>query len=413
MEVLYPRCAGLDIHKDTVVACARVVEQGEVKQEVHSFATTTGSLLQLCEWLSERGCTHVAMEATGVYWKPVWHVLEGTFQLVLGNAAHIKNVPGRKTDVNDAMWIADLLAHGLIRPSFVPERPVQELRGLTRTRKQLVREKAQHIQRIHKTLEDANLKIASVLSDIVGQSGRAILEKLIAGETRPEELVQVTSKRLKASLSTLLGALRGNVTAHHRFLLKLHLDQIKSLEAAIAAVDAEVGSAIEPFRAQAELLTTAPGISVTAAEVVISEIGVDMSRFATAGHLLSWATLCPRNDESAGKRRSTRLRKGSAWLKTTLVTAAWSATRTKNTYLRTQFFRLKARRGPKKAIMAVAASLLTAIYYMLRDSVPYQDLGPEHFDTVEKAKVVNRLMRRLRDLGVAVAVQDAAEKETA
>lgn len=413
MEVLYPRCAGLDVHKDTVVACARVVaEDGEVTQDVGSFATTTRALLELSEWLSKRGCTHVAMEATGVYWKPVWHILDGTFQLVLANAAHIKNVPGRKTDVNDAMWIADLLAHGLIRASFVPETPVQELRNLTRTRKQLVREKTRHIQRIQKTLEDANLKIASVISDITGKSGRAILERLIAGETDPEELVKAC-KRLKANHNTLAEALRGKLTQHHRFLLKLHLDQVTALEAAIAAVDEEVGSAIEPFRTQAELLTTAPGISVTAAQVVISEIGVDMSRFPTAGHLLSWATLCPRNDESAGKRRSTRLRKGSAWLKTTLVTAAWSATRTKNTYLRAQFFRLKARRGPKKAIMAVAASLLTAIYYMLRDNVPYQDLGPEHFDTVEKAKVVNRLVRRLRDLGVAVTVEENAEKEAA
>jgi len=409
MEVLYPRCAGLDVHKDALVACARVVsESGKVAQEVQSFATTTRGLLELSEWLSARGCTHVAMEATGVYWKPVWHILEGAFQLVLANAMHIKNVPGRKTDVNDAMWIADLLAHGLIRASFVPQTPIQDLRSLTRTRKQLVREKAQHIQRIQKTLEDANLKIASVVSDIVGQSGRTILEKLIAGETDSEELLKAT-KRLKASHGALVEALRGNVTRNHRFLLKLHLDQVKALEDAIAAVDQEVGSAIAPFRGKAQLLITAPGISATAAEVVISEIGVDMSRFPTAGHLLSWAGMCPKNDESAGKRRSTRLRKGAPWLKTTLVTAAWAATHTKNSYLRAQFFRLKSRRGPKKAIMAVAASLLTSIFYMLRDDVPYQDLGPEHFDQLEKTKVVRRLVRRLRDLGIDVALKEEGE----
>lgn len=404
---MYPRCAGLDVHKDSVVACARVVlEDGKVAQDVQSFATTTSGLLKLLEWLSERGCTHVAMEATGVYWKPVWHILEGAFQLVLANAAHIKNVPGRKSDVNDAMWIADLLAHGLIRASFVPETPIQELRGLTRTRKQLVREKAKHIQRIQKTLEDANFKIASAVSDIMGHSGRAILDKLIAGETDPIELLKATSGRLKASASSLLEALRGNITHHHRFLLKLHLDQIKAIEAAIEAVDKEVGSAIEPFRAKAEILTTAPGISDTAAQIVISEIGVDMSRFPSEGHILSWAGMCPRSDQSAGKQRSTRLRKGAPWLKTTLVQAAWAATRSKNTYLRAQFFRLKSRRGPKKAIMAVAASLLVAIYHMLRNNVPYHDLGPEHFDTLEKAKVVSRLVRRLRELGVNVTVPE-------
>lgn len=411
MDVLYPRCAGLDVHKDTVVACARVVcDDGKVTQDVQSFGTTTAALLALSEWLSARGCTHVAMEATGVYWKPVWHILEGEFQLVLGNAMHIKNVPGRKTDVNDAMWIADLLAHGLIRASFVPETPIQELRSLTRTRKQLVREKAQHIQRIQKTLEDANLKIASVLSNIMGQSGRAILELLVAGETEPEALLKAASKRLRASPSTLVEALRGNVSRHHRFLLKLHFDQIKTLEAAIEAVDKEVGSAIEPFRAKAELLTTAPGISQTTSEVVISEIGIDMSRFPTEGHLLSWAGMCPKNDESAGKRRSTRLRKGAPWLKTIMVQAAWCATRAKNTYLRAQFFRIKSRRGPKKAIMAVAASLLVSIYHMLRDNVPYHDLGPNYFDSLEKAKVVNRLVRRLRDLGVEVTVKEEQDE---
>lgn len=408
MEVLHPTCAGLDVHKDTVVACARIARDQTVTQEVETFGTTTTDLLALSDWLTERGCSHVAMEATGVYWRPIWHILEGSFELVLANAMHIKNVPGRKTDVNDAMWIADLLAHGLIRASFVPETPIQNLRTLTRTRKQLVREKAQHVQRIQKTLEDANLKIASAVSDIMGKSGRAILDALVRGETDPEKLIAVAGKRLKASRTTLLEALRGRISDDHRFLLKLHLDQIAALEAAIASVDERVGAVLDPFRAAAESLTSIPGVSDVVAQVIISEIGLDMSRFQTVGHLISWAGMCPRNDESAGKRRSTRLRMGAPWLKTILVQAAWCATRAKNTYLRAQFHRIRARRGPKKAIMAVAASILTAAYIMLRDGVEYRDLGHDYFDRLDKTKTVSRLLRRLGELGVDVEVKAAA-----
>jgi transposase len=408
MEMLHPKCAGLDVHKDTVVACARDASGADVKQEVATFGTTTKDLLALSDWLEQRGCTHVAMEATGVYWKPVWHVLEDSFSLVLANAMHIKNMPGRKTDVNDAMWIADLLAHGLIRASFVPETPIQDLRTLTRTRKQLVREKAQHVQRIQKTLEDANLKIASAVSDIMGKNGRLILAALIAGETEPEKLVAVTDGRLRAGHETLVEALRGRITKHHQFLLKLHLDQIVTLEAAIAAVDAQVGSVLDPFRAAVANLSTIPGVSDIVAQVIVSEIGLDMSRFSTAGHLISWAGLCPRNDESAGKRRSTRLRMGAPWLKTILVQAAWCATRAKSTYLRAQFHRVRSRRGPKKAIMAVAASILTAAYIMLRDGVEYRDLGHDYFDRLDKTKTITRLVRRLKELGCDVDVKTAA-----
>ncbi|HLM76515.1 MAG TPA: IS110 family transposase [Polyangiaceae bacterium] len=408
MEVLHTRCAGLDVHKDPVVACVRLASGNQVSQDVRTFGTTTKELLALSDWLSEQDCTHVAMEATGVYWKPVWHVLEGSFELLLANAAHIKNVPGRKTDVNDAMWIADLLAHGLIRASFVPETPIQDLRTLTRTRKQLVRGRVQHVQRIQKTLEDANLKIASAISDIMGVSGRAILNALIEGETDPEKLVALTGKRLKASHQTLVEALRGHVTKHHRFLLKLHMDQIASIEAAIDAIDAEIGTALDPFRAEAVRLTTIPGVRDIAAQVILSEIGADMSRFPTAGHLLSWAGLCPRNDESAGKRRSTRVREGSKWLKTTLVQAAWAATCVKETYLRAQFLRIKSRRGPKKAILAVAASMLTAVYFMLRDGVEYRELGSNYFDHLDKKKTVARLVRRLNDLGCEVELKNVA-----
>lgn len=407
MEVLHPRCAGLDVHKDVVVACVRCVSP-PVHQEVQSFATTTGGLLALAEWLASHGCTHVAMEATGVYWKPVWHVLEGRFELVLANAQHIRNVPGRKTDVNDAMWIADLLAHGLIRSSFVPPAAIQELRDLTRTRKQLVREISQHTLRIQKVLEDANLKVGSVLSSVVGRSGRSMLNAIIAGEEDPVRLADLAQGTARKKKAALVEALRGRVTPHHRAMLKLHLDVIAALETALRDLDASLGKALEPIRARARLLTTMPGISDIASQVVVAEIGVDMSRFPTSGHLVSWAGLCPRSDESAGKRRSTRVRKSATWLKTTLVTCAWSAVRTKDTYLRAQFLRIKSRRGAKKAILAVAASMLTAAFYMLRDGVEYRDLGTEHLDRHDKTKTIHRLVKRLRDLGCVVEIPQAA-----
>jgi transposase len=329
MEVLHPRCAGLDVHKDSVVACVRCVSLPEV-HEVRPFATTTTGLLALADWLEAHGCTTVAMEATGVYWKPVWHLLEGPFALVLANPQHIRNVPGRKTDVNDARWIAQLLAHGLIRSSFVPPAPIQELRDLTRTRKQLVREIAQHALRLQKVLEDANLKVASVLSDLLGQSGRAMLAAIIAGEEDPQRLADLARGTARQKRSQLIEALRGRVTPHHRRLLQLHLGVIAALEAALPQVEADLGKALAPIAAAVDLLKTMPGISDVVAHVILAEIGADMSRFPTAGHLRSWAGLCPRNDESAGKRRSTRLRQSGTWLKTTLVTAAWAAVRKKD-----------------------------------------------------------------------------------
>src|SRR4051812_8221685 len=357
MEVLHPRCAGLDVHKDSVVACVRLAEGGRVARHVETFATTTSDLERLSAWLAGHGVTHVAMEATGVYWKPVWAVLcEGTFELVLANAAHVKAVPGRKTDVNDATWLADLLAHGLIRPSFVPPMEVQALRDLTRTRKQLTREKASHVQRIDKLLQAANLKLGSVLSDIMGQSGRVALDALTAGEDDPGKLADLVRTRVRASRAELVEALRGRLASHGRLLLRLHLVQADSIDAAIAAIDQEVAQRLEPFRDAVTRLTTMPGLSHVAASVVVSEIGFDMSRFPTPAHLVSWAGLCPRNDESAGKRRSTKLRHGAPWLKTLLVQAAWAAVRVKASYHNALFHRLKARRGPRKAIVAVAAS---------------------------------------------------------
>jgi transposase len=359
MQVLYERCAGLDVHKDTIVASVRCIS-APMHQEVRSFGTTTGELLALADWLGERQCTHVAMEATGVYWKPVWHILEPEFELVLANAAHIRNVPGRKTDVNDAMWIADLLAHGLIRSSFVPPQAIQQLRDLTRTRKQLVREVSQHSLRIQNVLEDANLKLGSVLSDVLGKSGRAMLQAIVAGQTDPAKLAALAQGSARNKSAELREALRGRITEHHRTMLRLHLQVIDALQRTLAELDAAVGKALAPIRQRARLLTTMPGVSDLTASVVVAEIGVDMSRFATAGHLISWAGLCPRSDQSAGKCRSTRVRKSGTWIKTTLVTAAWAAVRVKTSYLRAQFLRIKARRGAKKAILAVAASMLTA-----------------------------------------------------
>lgn len=407
MEVIHPRCAGLDVHKQTVVACARIAGDSPLVQEVRTFATTTSGLLELTDWLESLGIEHVAMEATGAYWKPVWHILEGHFELVLANAAHVKNVPGRKTDVNDSMWLADLLAHGLIRASFVPPTAVQELRTLTRTRKQFVRERASHVQRIEKILEDANLKITSVISDILGKSGRAVLQAIIKGQSDPQRLAAEVTTRVKASRAELFEALRGRINPHHRFMLKLHLGHIDALDKAITDIEKEVGLGLEPFRQAARLLSTMPGLSQVSANVVVAEIGVDMSRFATPGHLLSWACLCPRNDESAGKRRSTRLRRGGVWLKTTLVQAAWAAVKVKGGYLQAQFHRIRARRGVKKAIIAVAASMLTAAWHMLRDGTEWHDLGAAHFDRADAQKTANRLIRRLQQIGYAVHVEPA------
>jgi transposase len=402
MDILYPRCAGLDVHKDTVVACLRVVSGGAAKTEVRTFDTTTPGLLALSAWLAEAGCTHVAMEATGVYWKPVWHILaDGDVTLILANAAHVKNVPGRKTDVADAVWLADLLAHGLIRASFVPEAPVQEMRALLRTRKQLVREQASHVQRIQKTLEDANLKLGSVLSQIMGVSGRAILQALIEGESDADTLLGLVQRGVKASPEKLRAAFQGRITQRHRFLLRLHLRQVDALDAAIAEIDAEVDRDLDPFRQAVHQLRTIPGVSDLSGQVIVSEIGTDMSRFPTAGHLISWAGLCPRNDESAGKRRSTRLRKGAPWLKTTLVQCAWAASRKKASYFQAQYQRLRHRRGPKKAICAVAASILTAVYHMLRDGTFYHDLGADHFNRASPQDQANRLARKIEKLGFA------------
>jgi transposase len=405
MKLMYERCAGLDVHKETVVACVRI--GGE--HEVRTFPTTTAGLLELSDWLVQSGCTHAVMESTGVYWKPVWHVLsDGDLQLVLANAEHVRNVPGRKTDVKDAVWLADLLAHGLVRASFVPPKEIHELRDLTRTRRQLVRQRVRHVQRIQKTLEDANIKLDSVISNIVGVSGRTMLEAIAEGETVPSKLAELAHPRLQASRDQLLQALHGRITAHHRFMLRAHLEQVDAADKTIATIDAEVERVLEPFRAQVKLLKSIPGVSDQVARTLVAEIGADMTPFPSAAHLLSWAGLCPQLKESAGKRQSTRLRKGAPWLKPVLVQAAWAAVRKKDSYYRAQFARLKTRRGPKKAVVAVAASMLTAAYFMLRDGTEFQDIGGNYFDRVDRPRATKTLVRRLEKLGYHVEIKDAA-----
>jgi transposase len=408
MEVVHARCAGLDVHQKSVVACVRIAEGGQVRTEVRSFGTTTGALYELSDWLSASAVTAVVMEATGVYWRPVWHVLEESFALTLANAKHVKNVPGRKTDVNDATWLAELHAHGLIRGSFVPPRVVLELREMTRARKQLVQERVRHVQRVQKVLEGANVKLSSFVSNVVGTSGRAMLEAMIAGESDPEALASLAHPRLQASRAELIEALRGRVTNHHRVMLRLHLDQLDATERAISTIEGHVEAALGSFREARDLLVTIPGVSTAVATAIVAEIGTDMTRFPTPGHLLSWAGLCPRSDESAGKRRSTRIRQGAPWLKPMLVQAAWAAVRVKSAYERAHFFRLKGRRGPGRAIIAVAASMLGAIWHMLHDRAPYRDLGPQHFEGRDRERLARGLVRRLNTLGYAVTLPAAA-----
>lgn len=412
MEVLYPRCAGLDVHKKEVVACRRMAQGGTVEKECRTFGTTTGELLRLSDWLVEGGVTHAALESTGPYWRPVWHVLDGSFELTLANAREVKNVPGRKTDVKDAEWLADLLAHGLIRSSFVPGEPIQELRDLTRTRKQLVRERGRHVQRLQKILEYANLKLSSVISDILGLSGRRILGALIEGEADPDRLAALGDPRLKASPAelreALREALRGYVTEHHRFMLRPHLEQIEAIDRSIEALEARTELALGPFRSTIEHLDTIPGIDRRAAATIVAEIGLDMSRFPTEDDLVAWSGLCRRLDETAGKPRSTRLRKGGHWLKQTLVQGAWAAVKKKDSYLHAKFVRLRRRRGEKKAVVAVAASMLRAAYHIIQDQTDFRELGPNYLDERSRERTARQLIARLQQLGMEVEVRPRA-----
>jgi len=408
MNVMNERCAGLDVHKALIVACVRTQTTSKVSEEIREFGATTSELVKLAEWLESEQVNTVAMEATGVYWRPVWHILAEQFDLILANPARIKNAPGRKTDVKDAAWIAKLLAHGLIEHSFVPPPIIQEARDLTRTRKQLTREVVQHTQRIQKVLEDANIKLSSVLTDTLGVSGRAIIAALIQGVTDPEALASLARGRAKNKHDDLREALWGRVTDHHRFMLKQHIDLILHLENAQLRIEGRLDEILQPFREDVERLSTIPGVSTIVAQVIIAEIGLDMSQFHSVAHLRSWACLCPRNDESAGKRRSTAVRKGSTWLKTALVQSAWAGSRTKRSYIRAQFHRIRGRRGTKKAAIAVASSILTAAYFIIRDKVEYNELGSDYFDRRDKTAVAKRHVRRLQELGFDVEISPAA-----
>jgi transposase len=409
MEVMHRRCAGGDVDAKKIVVCVRIARDRRIHRETRTFETTTKGLLTLADWLEESRCTHILLESTGVYWRPVYHILSERLTVVLANAAEVKNVPGRKSDVSDAAWLADLMAHGLVRASFVPPPPIQELRDLTRTRKQLVREVARHKQRLQKILEDANVKIAHVLSDLLGESGRRTLEALIAGETDPSRLADLGDVRLKSAREDRVEALRGRVTEHHRFMLNLHLTQIRSVEKTIADLDQRIGKAVTPFRDVLGRVVKIPGISKVNAPAVLGEIGIDMSPFPTGAQMVSWAGVCPQLNTSAGRKLSTKTRRGNVWLKTLLVQAAWAASRTKGTYFEAKYRRLRARRGPQKALIAVAASLLIAIYHVIRDSAEYRDLGGDHFDRLaNKDLLAKRYLRRLEKLGFHVTVTTEA-----
>ena len=408
MQVLHPRCAALDLGKDVLVAGVRLQEGSGVQRACRTYRTTRTQLLDLADWLTSLGITHVVMEATGSYWKSVWNLLEGRFELTLANPAQIKNLPGRKSDVNDATWMADLHAHGLIRGSFVPPPPITALRELTRTRKQFVREISRHTLRIQKLLDVANFKITGPISEILGVSGRRIVKALIAGETDPERLAALADPHLKASRAELVETLQGELSPQQRRLLKMHLKLIENLEMAVAQIDRDIAKAVDPFRELVDRLKGVPGLSDISAPALVAEIGVDMTRFPTARHLVAWARLCPRLDESAGKVHSRRILKSAAWVKTLLVQAAWCATRTRNSYLRAQFLRLRARRGAKKAIVAVAASILTAVYWMIRDGQPYRDLGFNYFQASDTDRFVRRSVARLQQLGYVVTLTRGA-----
>jgi transposase len=407
MRRVLEHCAALDVHKKQLTACARVLGSGgELEELTVTFSTMAGDLLALRDWLKQLGVTHVAMEATGVYWKPVYYALENDFDLLLVNAQHVKNVPGRKTDTTDAQWLCQLLECGLLRASFVPPKPIRELRDLTRYRKSLIRERASEANRLQKTLEDAGIKLSSVASDVLGVSGRLMLEALVSGTRDPEVLAELARGTLRKKLPALKQALAGQFKPHHTLIVAQILAHLDYLDEAIATLTAEVEQRLAPFADKAELLTTITGVAERNSQVIIAELGPDMSRFATDRHAASWVSICPGNDEAAGKRRSGRTRRGNPHLRAALVESANAAARSKNTYLRAQYEQVKRRRGHKKAIGAVAHSILIAAYHILKDDVPYQDLGGDYFTRrADPNRIAKRLVAQLERLGHTVTLQ--------
>jgi transposase len=408
MEPIYTCCCGLDVHRRSVAACVRRLEAGgRLYQETRTFGTMTRDILELADWLAAEGVTHVAMEATGVYWKPIYNLLEDRFTLLLVNARHVKHVPGRKTDVQDCQWLAQLLQAGLLRGSFIPARPQREFRELTRHRSQLVAERSRVANRVQQVLEDANIKLGTVATDILGASGRDMLRALIAGEQDPEKLADLARRQLRNKIPELRRALEGKVTDHHRFLVGQLLAHVEHLEGQIEALSRRIEEVSRPFASANKAVSSLPGFEQRSAQNVLAEIGADMKPFPTAAHLASWAGVCPGNNESAGKRKSGRTTHGNRWLRTALVQSAWAATRKKDSYFQAQYRRLAARRGKKRAIFAVAHSLLTVIYHMLKTGSTYKDLGGDYFDKLNSKRLLPHLVKRIKDLGYQVTIQAA------
>jgi transposase len=405
MELIYKRCCGLDVHKKTVVACVQIREGETLHKEIQTFATMTSDLLVLRDWLEAHGVTHVAMESTGVYWKPIYNLLESAFEVLLVNAAHVKAVPGRKTDVKDCEWLSDLLAHGLLKASFIPPEPIRDLRDLTRYRKSLIDERVREVNRLQKFLESANIKLSSVATDVMGVSGRAMLEALIGGSTAPDVLAELAKGRLRKKLPELRKSLEGRFRPHHRFMVAEILVHLDFLDEAIERVSQEVMKLVLPFSREMTMLDEIPGIDRRVAEGVISEIGIDMGRFPSDRHISSWAGLSPGNYESAGKRKSGRTNKGDTWLRRHLIQAAWAAVRNTGSYLSALYHRLAPRRGKKKAIVAVAHSILVSIYHVLKNQVSYKDLGTNYFDKINAAQIKRRCVRGLEGLGFKVILE--------
>lgn len=410
MEAIVTHCCGLDVHQATVVACLLVGgADRKPRKEVRTFGTMTSDLLQLRDWLQAEGCTHVGMESTGIYWVPVYALLEGHFELVVGNASHIKQVPGRKTDVKDSEWLADLLRHGLIRRSFIPPKPLRELRELLRYRRKLIESQTAERNRLLKLLETANIKLASVASDVFGASGRLMLRALLEGNHTPGAMAELAKGRLRKKLEALALALEGRVEDHHRFLLGMQLERLEQVEVSIAKLDERIDQKLLPYQEQQRRLMQIPGVDRVGAAVIIAELGVDMSVFPTAKHAAAWAGVCPGNNESAGKRRGQSGRKGNVHLTTALVQAAVVASRTKGTYLKEKYWRLKARRGPLRAALAVAHKILVAAYHMLRNGLDYADLGDSYLDQLSTTQVKASLVKRLERLGYSVHLAPAPD----